>query len=165
MANKPISAPPQADLPENWVPTQTVTPAGMPTPAHGFNHLMRNVNAMLGGINVINDAFTSIAELGDDNTVPLAQLPPVYETISAVYTILANAWTRASGYWRTAITVPDAVSAFVDIDQSNATPQTLNAWGAVNLMRLSGTTLELRAYFQPPAADVDIKCVFVRRKA
>ena len=166
MAEKPIKTPPAANLPENWTPEQTVTAEGTPTAAHAYNYLMRSVNAMLNGAAAINEAFVGIATLGVGNIVPAEQLPAVYATVTEKNTVPVSAWTRAADSWRTSITAPSAaVAAFIDINDAEASARTLNAWSAVNVIRLAGTALELRCYSQPPAIDVPIKCCFVVRQS
>lgn len=166
MAEKPIKTPPAANLPENWTPEQTVTAEGTPTTAHAYNYLMQSVNAMLNGAAAINDAFEGIATLGAGNIIPAEQLPAVYATVMATNTVPVSAWTRAADSWRTSIAAPSAViAAFVDINDAEASARTLNAWSAVNVVRLAGTTLELRCYSQPPVIDVPIKCCFIIRQS
>ena len=50
----------EADLPENWVGANAITPSGTEaglTPQHGYNYLMRKVNAALKAANFLNDAI------------------------------------------------------------------------------------------------------------
>ena len=69
MANKPLSSPLTADLPENWTYGQTVAPTGQEVGLpnnYGYNYLMAKVNEAREAINTINDAF---AGLPDNNTL------------------------------------------------------------------------------------------------
>ena len=65
MANKPISQPLPADLPTDWVYGQTVAPQGSQaglSEEYGYNYLMEQVNTAQQGVNIINNAFTDLAD-------------------------------------------------------------------------------------------------------
>lgn len=64
MAEKPLSAPLPADLPEDWTSGQIVAPDGADvglSEQHGYNYLMGQVNAAQRAVNTINDGFDSIS--------------------------------------------------------------------------------------------------------
>lgn len=68
MADKPIRSPLAADLPENWSTGQIVAPAGSDvglSQRHGYNYLMKQVNAAQEAVNQINDAFTDLVSVND----------------------------------------------------------------------------------------------------
>lgn len=77
MANKPISTPLPADLPENWTYGQTVAPSGSEaglSQQYGYNYLMQQVNAAQEAANTINDAFTGLASSTDlSGYIPTSQ--------------------------------------------------------------------------------------------
>lgn len=64
MAEKPLSAPLPADLPEDWTDGQIVVPygpgAGL-SEQHGYNYLMAAVNAAHRAVNAVNDGFGTIS--------------------------------------------------------------------------------------------------------
>lgn len=54
-----------ADLPENWTQGQTVSPNGTEvglTEQHGYNYLMKQVNATQKEVNGIQDALPDVAQ-------------------------------------------------------------------------------------------------------
>ena len=56
-----------ADLPENWASNQTVTPNGTEaglSPQHGYNYLMRQVNATQRAVNGIPPLFVQETDPG-----------------------------------------------------------------------------------------------------
>lgn len=64
MADRPLSAPLPADLPENWTTGQTVAPSGADvglSQQHGYNYLMEQVNAAQRAANAINESFDTIS--------------------------------------------------------------------------------------------------------
>lgn len=64
MADRPISAPLPADLPENWANGQIVSPDGSSvglSARHGYNYLMEQVNAAQEAANDLNAAFDGLA--------------------------------------------------------------------------------------------------------
>ncbi|GEM_PF-950668 len=68
MADKPIQSPLAADLPENWSTGQIVAPAGSDvglSQQHGYNYLMKQVNAAQETVNTINNAFEGLASQED----------------------------------------------------------------------------------------------------
>ena len=68
MADKPIQSPLAADLPENWSTGQIVAPAGSDvglSQRHGYNYLMKQVNAAQEAVNTINNAFEGLASQED----------------------------------------------------------------------------------------------------
>ena len=59
MANLP------ADLPENWTSGQIISPNGTEVgldAKHGYNYLMKQVNAAQTGVNTLNDDMTGVAQ-------------------------------------------------------------------------------------------------------
>lgn len=64
MADRPLSAPLPADLPEDWNPGQIVAPDGVDaglSEQHGYNYLMGQVNAAQRAVNAINEGFDGIS--------------------------------------------------------------------------------------------------------
>lgn len=64
MADRPLSAPLPADLPENWEDNQIVAPSGASvglSEQHGYNYLMEMVNRAHEAVNTINESFDSIS--------------------------------------------------------------------------------------------------------
>lgn len=64
MADRPLSTPLPADLPENWTTGQTIAPAGADvglSQQHGYNYLMEQVNAAQRAANTINESFDAIS--------------------------------------------------------------------------------------------------------
>lgn len=64
MADRPLSAPLPADLPEDWTSGQIVAPSGADaglSQQHGYNYLMAQVNAAQRAANAINESFGSIS--------------------------------------------------------------------------------------------------------
>lgn len=64
MADRPLSTPLPADLPENWTTGQTVAPSGADvglSQQHGYNYLMEQVNAAQRAANAINESFDTIS--------------------------------------------------------------------------------------------------------
>lgn len=64
MADRPLSAPLPADLPEDWTTGQTVAPSGADvglSQQHGYNYLMEQVNAAQRAANAINESFDTIS--------------------------------------------------------------------------------------------------------
>lgn len=77
MADNPITTPLPADLPEQWTYDQTVGPNGTDvglTEQHGYNYLMRQVNATQEGVNALGEAFAEVPVL-EGGKVPVSQLP------------------------------------------------------------------------------------------
>lgn len=63
MPENPITTPLPADLPENWLNTQTIAAAGADvglSPQHGYNYLMQQVNAAQQGVNTLGSAFAGL---------------------------------------------------------------------------------------------------------
>ncbi len=64
MADRPLSTPLPADLPEDWTSGQIVAPSGADaglSQQHGYNYLMAQVNAAQRAANAINESFDSIS--------------------------------------------------------------------------------------------------------
>lgn len=64
MADRPLSAPLPADLPEDWTSGQIVAPAGADvglSEQHGYNYLMAQVNAAQRAANTLNEGFDDIS--------------------------------------------------------------------------------------------------------
>ncbi len=64
MADRPLSTPLPADLPEDWTSGQIVAPSGADaglSQQHGYNYLMAQVNAAQRAANAINESFGSIS--------------------------------------------------------------------------------------------------------
>ena len=77
MADNPIKTPLPADLPTDWTYGQTVAPAGSDaglSQQHGYNYLMRQVNAAQQGVNKLGEALEGVPSLADGK-VPVSQLP------------------------------------------------------------------------------------------
>ena len=77
MADNPIKTPLPADLPTDWTYGQTVAPAGSDaglSQQHGYNYLMRQVNAAQQGVNKLGEALEDVPSLADGK-VPVSQLP------------------------------------------------------------------------------------------
>lgn len=77
MADNPIKTPLPADLPTDWTYGQTVAPAGSDaglSQQHGYNYLMRQVNAAQQGVNELGEALKGVPSL-EDGKVPVSQLP------------------------------------------------------------------------------------------
>ena len=54
-----------ADLPENWTSGQIISPNGTEVgldAKHGYNYLMKQVNAAQSGVNTLNDNMTGVAQ-------------------------------------------------------------------------------------------------------
>lgn len=90
MADKPISTVPSADLPENWALNQIVAPNGGDvglSEQHGYNYLMKKVNAIAAALSLVNNAFAEligkdaigkangVAGLGADGKLNSALMP------------------------------------------------------------------------------------------
>lgn len=77
MATNPINPALPADLPENWVYGDTVSPNGTETgltPQHGYNYLMQQVNAAQKAANALGEAMEDVPQL-EDGKIPASQLP------------------------------------------------------------------------------------------
>lgn len=77
MATNPINPALPADLPENWVYGDTVSPNGTETgltPQHGYNYLMQQVNAAQEAANALGEAMEDVPQL-EDGKIPAPQLP------------------------------------------------------------------------------------------
>ena len=77
MATNPINPALPADLPENWVYGDTVSPNGTETgltPQHGYNYLMQQVNAAQEAANALGKAMEDVPQL-EDGKIPASQLP------------------------------------------------------------------------------------------
>lgn len=77
MAGKPIMTPLPADLPEDWVIDQIVSPNGAEAgldEKHGYNYQARQINEAQRGVNALNEAVAGKADLVG-GTVPMEQLP------------------------------------------------------------------------------------------
>lgn len=64
MADRPLSGPLPADLPEDWTSGQTIAPAGADvglSEQHGYNYLMAAVNRAQQAVNAINEGFDAIS--------------------------------------------------------------------------------------------------------
>lgn len=64
MADRPLSTPLPADLPEDWTSGQIVAPSGADaglSQQHGYNYLMAQVNAAQRAANAINESFDDIS--------------------------------------------------------------------------------------------------------
>lgn len=64
MPENPIIPPLPADLPEDWVNTQTIAANGADvglTKQHGYNYLMQQVNAVQRGLNQIGTSFENLS--------------------------------------------------------------------------------------------------------
>ena len=64
MAQKPTNNTLPADLPVNWVNTQTITAGGAEaglTTKHGYNYLNEQINETQESVNLINEAFEDLA--------------------------------------------------------------------------------------------------------
>lgn len=64
MADRPLSAPLPADLPEDWADGQIVAPSGASvglSEQHGYNYLMKMVNRAHKAVNTINEGFDNIS--------------------------------------------------------------------------------------------------------
>lgn len=64
MADRPLSNPLPADLPEDWTSGQIVAPSGADvglSQQHGYNYLMEQVNAAQRAANAINESFDTIS--------------------------------------------------------------------------------------------------------
>lgn len=64
MADRPLSNPLPADLPEDWTSGQIVAPSGADvglSQQHGYNYLMAQVNAVQQAVNAINESFDTIS--------------------------------------------------------------------------------------------------------
>ena len=78
MANNPITTPLPADLPTNWTYGQTIGASGTDVglaEQHGYNYLMKQVNAAQQAATQIGQAFSGLPSLGSDGKIPAAQLP------------------------------------------------------------------------------------------
>lgn len=67
-AVNPITVPLPADLPENWTEGQTVAPDGTDaglTEQHGYNYLMKQVNAAQEALQQVADYFPNLATTED----------------------------------------------------------------------------------------------------
>lgn len=63
MAENPIKTPLPADLPENWLNTQTIAAAGADvglSKQHGYNYLMQQVNAAQNGVNLLGSSIAGL---------------------------------------------------------------------------------------------------------
>lgn len=63
MVDNPIKTPLPADLPENWLNTQTIAAAGADvglSKQHGYNYLMQQVNAAQNGVNLLGSSIAGL---------------------------------------------------------------------------------------------------------
>lgn len=63
MADNPIKTPLPADLPENWLNTQTIAATGADvglSKQHGYNYLMQQVNAAQKGVNLLGSSIAGL---------------------------------------------------------------------------------------------------------
>lgn len=98
MANNPITTPLPADLPTNWTYGQTIgafgTDVGL-TEQHGYNYLMKQVNAAQQAATQIGQAFSGLPSLGSDGKIPAAQLPAMnYDPAGSAATVQDNLTTH-----------------------------------------------------------------------
>lgn len=79
MATRPVKQNLPADLPENWTDSQYVSPGGTEvglTSQHGYNYLMRQVNAAQKAASEIDEAFNNLAPLDPETKkIPDDYLP------------------------------------------------------------------------------------------
>lgn len=80
MAVNPITTPLPADLPTNWTYGQTVAPAGSDaglTEQHGYNYLMKQVNAAQAGVNSLGNAMEGTASLDASGRLEQGEIPDI----------------------------------------------------------------------------------------
>lgn len=80
MADKPIQNNLPADLPENWTIGQIVAPSGSDvglSQQHGYNYLMEMINRAQAAVNLINNAFLGLANIGPNGQLAPSQIPNI----------------------------------------------------------------------------------------
>lgn len=80
MATNPIKTPLPADLPTDWVYGQTVAPAGSDvglSEQHGYNYLMKQVNAAQAGVNSLGNAMEDTASLDASGKLEQGEIPDI----------------------------------------------------------------------------------------
>lgn len=80
MAENPISTPLPADLPTNWTYGQTIAPSGAEaglSEQHGYNYLMRQVNAAQAGVNSLGNAMADTASLDASGKLEQGEIPDI----------------------------------------------------------------------------------------
>lgn len=100
MAENPITTPLPADLPEQWTYGQTVGPNGTDvglTQQHGYNYLMKQVNAAQEGVNTLGEAFEDVVPLGEDGKVPGEYLPEMDYDLSGTAAAAVQAHNQDAG--------------------------------------------------------------------
>ena len=94
MANNPITTPLPADLPTNWTYGQTIGASGIDvglTEQHGYNYLMKQVNAAQQAATQIGQSFSGIPSLGSDGKIPASQLPAMnYDPAGSAAAVQTN---------------------------------------------------------------------------
>ena len=96
----PITTPLPADLPENWQTSQIVAPDGADaglSEQHGYNYLMRQVNAAQEGVNALGEALEQVPELDGSGKLPASSLPAATADAVGGVKIGANIQVTADG--------------------------------------------------------------------
>ena len=96
----PITTPLPADLPENWQTSQSVAPDGADaglSEQHGYNYLMRQVNAAQEGVNALGEALEQVPELDGSGKLPAGSLPIATASAAGGVKIGANIQVTADG--------------------------------------------------------------------
>lgn len=167
MATKPITAPLEGDLPENWRTGQNVTTNGTSTgltAKYGYNYLMRKVNEGINALNALNNAFTGLAEL-DGGQVPDDQLPQMLKMGVARVIIPASGWTQTSGGdgWEQTVIVPALLSVenaviIADLDSNRTiTNGIITDWSNVSTITGGeGGAVHFKCLEAAPANDIPL---------
>lgn len=80
MAENPISTALPADLPQNWTLGQTISPNGTEaglSQQHGYNYLMKQVNAAQQGVNALGNAMETSASLDSSGKLEQSEIPNI----------------------------------------------------------------------------------------
>ena len=96
----PITTPLPADLPESWQTSQIVAPDGADaglSEQHGYNYLMRQVNAAQEGVNALGEALEQVPELDGSGKLPASSLPAATADAVGGVKIGANIQVTADG--------------------------------------------------------------------
>lgn len=127
----------EADLPENWVGANAITPSGTEaglTPQHGYNYLMRKVNAALKAANFLSDAI--------ENFDPGTNVTDASETEAGIIRIATQAEANAGSANNLVITPANLKALLVAMSALSAVPKGLvSMWSGTKATIPSGWLL------------------------
>ena len=127
----------EADLPENWVGANAITPSGTEaglTPQHGYNYLMRKVNAALKAANFLNDAI--------ENFDPGTDVADASETEAGIIRVATQAEANAGSANNLVITPANLKALLVAMSGLSSIPKGLvSMWSGTKATIPSGWLL------------------------